>query len=178
MKGRSEIKGKSPRRSIWIKFRRLHPFSKEPFIDSMERELKWLYHIAQTEGAKNYTRIVIKNDELLKIRQLYRVSAFNEFPPETAAVYEKVARCFPGSQVYACGSRVRGDYVDFNEANRHEKIVIQARKAAGMKHREQSDFDFWVAPGAVQVGALPQNSERARLRIPESEKVAIPIYYG
>jgi len=172
------VKDKSPRRSIWIKFRRLHPFNKEPFLDSMERETKWLYHIAQTEGAKNYTRIVVKNDELLKIRELYRVSKFEAFPPETKAVYTAVAKCFPGFQVYACGSRVRGDYVDFNEANRHEKIVIQARKAAGMKHREQSDYDFWVAPGAVQVGALPQNSERARLRIPESEKVAIPIYYG
>jgi hypothetical protein len=47
-----------------------------------------------------------------------------------------------------------------------------------MKSKIESDFDFLVSPDAVQVGELPENTERVRCRIPENERIEIPIFYG
>lgn len=121
-------------------------------------------------------KIHVDNSLLLKIRGIYGVQRFEQFPAYTKAVYSAVAIQFPNSQVYACGSRVRGDYSDIG-VHPTDVQVTYARKQAGMKQRAQSDYDFWVEPGARQVGDLPANTDRCRLRIPENEKVAIPIYY-
>ena len=109
-----------------------------------------------------------------KLRKLRGVKTFDDFPESTKAVYMEAARCFPGWQVWACGSRVRGDYREKNDYF----FVNIAREMAGMKMKDESDFDFLVAPDAVQVGELPENTERVRCRIPESELIEIPVYYG
>lgn len=102
------------------------------------------------------------------------VRLFDQMPTKTRKVYLAVAKCFPGVQVWAVGSRVRGDYVDQMDG----ELVRGARSKAGMKPKLESDFDFLVAPDAVQVGELPPNTERVKCLIPESEKVKIPVYYG
>lgn len=107
------------------------------------------------------------------LRKLRGVKQFSQFPSRTQEIYLAVAKCFPGVQVWAVGSRVRGDYVE-----RYDYFFVSAaRNEAGMKQKTESDFDFLVSPDAVQVGELPPNTERVRCRIPESEKIAIPIYY-
>jgi len=121
------------------------------------------------------------------LRQLREVKTFADFPQSTQDIYLQVAKCFPGWQVWAVGSRVRGDYIDVPEIQENGKHkrgdwleysnVIRAREAAGMKDKVNSDYDFLVAPGAVQVGELPPNTERVRCRIPENERVGIPIFH-
>ena len=63
---------------------------------------------------------------------------------------------------------------------RHDSWVCSIiwRERAGMKFKEESDYDFLVSPDAVQVGELPPNTERVRCRIPENERIEIPIYVG
>lgn len=107
------------------------------------------------------------------LRKLRGVKSFDQFPESTKRVYLQVAKCFPGIQVWAFGSRVVGHYVD----KRDGEEIRAARKIAGIKDKIESDFDFLVEPNAIQVGELPPNTERVRCRIPESEKIAIPIYY-
>ena len=108
------------------------------------------------------------------LREIRGVRLFDQMPTPTRWVYSDIARCFPGAQVWAVGSRVRGDYVIDGDGD----WVREARRKAGMKDKTESDFDFLVSPDSVQVGELPQNTERVRCRIPESEKVMIPIFYG
>ena len=106
------------------------------------------------------------------LRQLRGVKTFADFPRSTQGIYLQVAKCFPGWQVWAVGSRVRGDYVErFEGAD-----IYAARYRAGMKSKIESDFDFLVSPEAVQDGELPPNTERVKCRIPESEKIPIPIF--
>jgi len=111
--------------------------------------------------------------DLVELRKMRGVKAFDEFPKATQEIYLAVAKCFPGWQVWAVGSRVRGDYIDKIDYGR---FVQKARAKAGMKPKDESDFDFMVAPDAVQVGELPPNTERLKCRIPESEKIEIPIF--
>lgn len=109
-----------------------------------------------------------------RLRELRGVKSFADFPKLTQVIYLAVARCFPGVQVWAVGSRVRGDYKDKNDG----LLIRNARIIVGMKDKAESDFDFLVAPDAVQVGELPPNAERVRCVILEKERIEIPIYYG
>lgn len=108
------------------------------------------------------------------LRHIYRVSKYRYFPLEARDVYKKIAGCFPGVQVYACGSRVRGDYIE------KESLIFwqikDARMKAGMAPKEDSDFDFWVAPEFMPVSDLPPFADRCRLRIPKNEKIPLPMW--
>lgn len=108
------------------------------------------------------------------LREIRGVRLFDQMPTMTRWIYGDVARCFPGIQVWAVGSRVRGDYVLETDG----EWIRAARRKAGMKDKVESDYDFLVAPDAVQVGELPPNTERVRCRIPDNEKIEIPIFYG
>lgn len=159
----------------WVKFRLKHPYSKDEFSADAEKLTKWRYHNVARMAEPELKTIAIDNADLLEIRKRYRVSRYEDFPDFTKAIYNSIARCFAGFQVYACGSRVRGDYIDPD----HPEFlrVNYARKKAMMKPVTESDFDFWVEPGAIQVKNGTPSHDRARLRIPEKEKVAIPIHY-
>jgi len=164
----------------WIRFRQLHPFNREPFMPNADNYKRWnrmnVNAMSVKASLENLPKITVDNSLILKIREIYRVTKFEEFPGSTQVMYNTIARCFPRAQVYACGSRVRGDYVDAYGVRSAERQVEIARAKAGLKHRRMSDYDFWVEPGAEMVGALPESADRCRLRIPENEKVAIPIY--
>lgn len=118
---------------------------------------------------------IIRDFSGLKIlRDTRSVRRFWEMPTTTQAVYLEVAKCFPGVRVWACGSRVRGDYVEVND----KEIVRQWRVNAGMKNKAESDFDFWINGAPHPVRELPANTEQVKCRVPDTEKVAIPIYVG
>lgn len=108
------------------------------------------------------------------LREIRGVRLFDQMPTRTRRVYSDIARCFPGVQVWAVGSRVRGDYVLESDGD----WIREARRKAGMKDKTESDFDFLVSPDAVQVGDLPPNTERVRCRVPMNERIEIPIYHG
>lgn len=163
----------------WVKFRTLHPYSRDEFSTAPEKLTKWRHHNAARMSQPEYRTITVNNNMLLKVRDMFRVNNFDDMPNKTQMKYMAISRCFPGFQVYACGSRVRGDYIHETTIGKHglASTVSLARELAGMKVRKSSDYDFWVEPAAIQVRALPPNCDRARLRIPEKEKVAIPIFY-
>lgn len=130
---------------------------------------------AQTKPAPNQWGEPITRDlsGVEHLRELRGVKAFDEMPLYVRRVYLDVARCFPGVEVWAVGSRVRGDYVEPGDGIK----IRAARKAAGMKPKTESDFDFFVLDSAVQpVCELPPNTERVRARVPKEEMVPIPIF--
>jgi hypothetical protein len=115
------------------------------------------------------------NRDLTAIEELRNgrgVKAFHEMPPMHQAAYLCIASHYPGVQVYACGSRVRGDYVDL--WSKHH--VREARAAAGMRDKKESDFDFVLAQNATPIDFLPKWADRVTCQVPASEMVKIPIY--
>lgn len=109
-----------------------------------------------------------------ELRKTRGVKTFADFPERTQEIYLQVAKCFPGWQVWACGSRVVGHYVD----KRDGEEIRRARIDAGIKDKIESDFDFLVEPNANQSGKLPDGAERVRCKIPSNEKIKVPIYLG
>lgn len=157
---------------VFLKFKEACPGNREGFEPSASNRHRWLHHIQAAENCSGYQKIENDGRALEKIAAGRRVSSLSEKPWYAENRYLRAAACFPGFQVYACGSRVRGDYVDSWDGPE----IRAARAAAGKSPKTRSDFDFWVEPGAVQVGELPDGMERVRCKVPESQKIAIPMW--
>jgi hypothetical protein len=99
-----------------------------------------------------------------------RVKRWKDFPPTTKRVYQQIADCFPGLRVYACGSRVTGQWCD-------ESTTLEFRKgriAAGYKNKTASDFDFWMDRRVEPVRPLPDGADWVRLRVTKPERIMLP----
>ena len=107
-----------------------------------------------------------------KIRAVRRVTKSGEFSPIQKEYYEALARLFQNTQVYACGSQVRGDWMD----DETDQYILSAREKAGMRVDRYSDYDFWVEPAIAAKGTLYCHFDRYRGRFNLTEMVAIPIY--
>lgn len=126
----------------------------------------------KTPADKWGTPIVRDFSGVERLRKLRGVKTWEGFTESTKAIYLAVARCFPGVQVYACGSRVRGDYRNIDD----DFTVNLARESAGMKLKQESDFDFFIYGQPEPVRPLPPNTEQVKCRVPENEFIPIPIF--
>ena len=158
---------------IFTKFLALHPNRLEIYDPTPENVQRWQWHIRQRELSPKYAKMHFDYTLIEAIRQERGVKEFKDFPVLAQVCYTYIATMFPGEQVYACGSRVRGDYNDDNN-----EMVNHARILAGMKPNTVSDFDYFVRKGAVQRG-IPHDKfkfDRMRVKLPLDEMVKIPIY--
>lgn len=100
-----------------------------------------------------------------------RVRKWEDFDERTKGVYRHIASLFPVSPVYACGSRVRGDRVEYLDSDE----VRKWRAMIGKTDKDVSDYDFWTTPDAEQIEELPRYADRIRHGIPKDEKILIPM---
>jgi hypothetical protein len=157
---------------VFLRFKATCPGNKEGFEPSAANRHRWLHHIQAAASCSGFQKIEHDGAALEKIAAARRVTSIGQMPWYAQCRYLRAAACFAGFQVFACGSRVRGDYVDGWDGEE----VRRARAAAGKSPKKRSDYDFWVEPGAVQMGELPDGMERVRCKIPESHKIAIPMW--
>ncbi|MCB0542102.1 MAG: hypothetical protein KDC70_01205 [Saprospiraceae bacterium] len=160
-----------PSIQIFDAFKRACPCSGELYNPAPENVRRWLYHIATQNARKQYPKIHFDPEPLSKIQNARRVVTFSGFPEVTKNLYLHVGACYAGEQVFACGSRVRGDYVDASDG----REIREARQAAGKAPKVFSDFDFFTGPYAVQQGPLPFGAERVRCKV-KSDKILIPMW--
>ncbi len=128
---------------------------------------------------KMLTVVVNQKKDIEAIQKKRMVTTWSEFTYHTKTVYQQIADAYPGIQVYACGSRVRGDYIDwiafFDDDGISYTEVKDARMKAGMAPKTLSDYDYWIPPN-VQTAVTSSDADRCRLRIPESEKIKLPMW--
>ena len=159
---------------IWARFKAIHPNTPEN-PDYYEASVKrWLYHINEAEKNKGFERAELDMSEIERIREENRVKKWADFNSFQKVSYRAIAESYMGVQIFACGSQVRGDYMEYPP---REKVII-ARQKAGMRTDRFSDFDFWVEHGFKPTSPLPNYADRYRGKFNEKEMVAIPIYYG
>lgn len=82
------------------------------------------------------------------------VERWEDFPPETRAVYARIAQACHPFVPYACGSRLHGYYLDSLD----DRARVLLRIEAGLPPRV-SDFDFWVDSRCIP-GPLPDGADR------------------
>ncbi len=162
-------------RAIYQEFSRRHASRTEPYNPTPANVQRWKWHIKQSQWNElpKYVPTFVPADIEAFIEKR-RVRTFADFSPLVQSVYRHIASFFPGEQVYACGSRVRGDYIEHLDPPQ----VRKWRKETGKADKEVSDYDFYVSPDARQFGELPKHADRLRHGIPEEQKIPIPIMEG
>lgn len=100
-----------------------------------------------------------------------KVRRWEDFDERTKGVFRHIGSLFPTAPVYACGSRVRGDYVNIEDW----KQIHEWRAIAGKTCKIESDYDFWTPLDAEQIRELPRYADRIRHGIPDDEKILIPM---
>ena len=157
---------------IWLSFKELHPNTPENPDYSEASVKRWLYHINEAEKNKGFEKVELDMTEIGAIRKRKAISRWDDFDAYQKRMYLSIGKCYPGSQVFACGSQVRGDHMTM------DSHIISARKKAGMRTDRESDFDYWIHPNIPTAALIPAESDRYRGKFNEKEMVAIPIYYG
>lgn len=161
---------------VWRLFKQACPNNKERYRPTPANIQRWKWHIK--EAAKRKEEIAQAKkwewdlpESFLKLIERRRVRRWEDFDEKTQSIYRHIADMFPGFPVYACGSRVRGDYTEYLDPTE----IKEWRKRAGKAEKERSDYDFWTPLNAVQYGELPDYADRLRHGIPENEKILIPM---
>jgi len=98
-----------------------------------------------------------------------KVTRWEDFPLGTQDAYLAIAACYPGLQVYACGSRVKGYYADEGD------IRAQHIRSALGKRKLVSDFDFIAPRGATPVKPLPPRTDISGVHPMEGSVIPVPI---
>lgn len=158
--------------AIYTAFKQRFFLSAEIYDPKPDNVRRWKYHLCQVDHWKEMCQPVTWDlGPLEAIMQQRRVTRFVDMPRKTREIYMQVAACFPGQQVFACGSRVRGDYVDPEDPEE----IMEARRLAG-KRVKYSDWDYWVPGIFPPVGVLPEHTEQVKAVVPAGEKIAIPMF--
>lgn len=159
---------------IYKKYKAAYPASAEPFDPSAKNIARWETALSNKAKADAITGDAILLDfcDIEALRSARAVKEYSEFPPQTQKVYQAVKEAFIGVPCFACGSRVRGDHVDF--WNECDGAIRRARAKAGMRDKQESDFDFWVSGEHEAQCDIPLNSERVRTKISKKEMVELP----
>lgn len=162
-------------RLLFEQFKELHPNSLDEFVPSQANIQRWRWHLAH---AKNdvLPREAPKVDITLEayIAQT-RVSSLEEMPLYMQERFREISNLIPGHDVYACGSRVRGGYVEAWTPD-HIKAMVYVNRSP----KKESDYDVWVQ--GIQHSSAELKAIRKRLPeyadillyVPDNEKILIP----
>lgn len=164
-------------REVFDLFKTLHPNSTEEFNPTPGNVQRWRWHngTAQLQRAsdlihaKKYEHKI--PDSFAELIEKRRVQSFDDFDARTKGIYRHIASLFPGVDVFACGSRVRGDYVNAGD----DPKICEWRAAIGKAEKVESDFDFYAPLDAIPVSDIPPYADRLRHGIPAEEKILIPM---
>ena len=161
----------------WQRFRLAHPHSREPFVDTPGNRLRWEYHLREVQKNKQNTtsRMVLRpipNARMGNVWKSRAPASFEKMDVQTQQRYGMIYDCFPGIQIFACGSRVNGDYVD----TWSEPHIREMRRALGKADKDESDFDFWVPSNISPVSILPTFADRLFYLPAGERKIPVPMW--
>lgn len=162
---------------IFLKFKQYCPNSREQFMPTEQNVIRWQWHIRELEGAKNplgitATPVFRKRSKRPALFERRRVSSFDEMPPHMRERFGQIASHFPGVQVWACGSRVAGDYVEIWDGD----DIRQMRAKHDKPEKRESDFDFWIDGLPTPIGELPDWADWVRGFIDETQRIKIAMW--
>lgn len=161
---------------IYLKFKSFCPNSREPFNPTETNVIRWQWQIRELEQAKQTLGVpqkpIFRRKSWPRKFERRRVKSFEEMPPYMREQYGEIASHFPGVQVWACGSRVAGDYIEPWDGD----DIRQLRAKTFKPNKTQSDFDFWIEGEPTPVDGLPVWADQLRGLLPETERIKIAMW--
>lgn len=182
-------------RQLYDQFIELHPNSREQFEPTPENLQRWHWHIVEA-GKRPAGEAVDMSipEQALSIAKGRSFATFYDMPPYMRERYLHIAGLFPGIQFYACGSRVKGEYIEkwSGESIRH------LRKMLHKPEKEESDYDVCMdSPNPEPKHLLSKRKDgdtwkpvdlKSKIRaglpkwadlitgVPKDEKIPIPVW--
>ena len=163
---------------LFVKFKKLHPYNREAYVPSEQNIARWKYHIAQYEKHELPLKEYLHSPKqwAIELADSRRVRSFDDFDPDTQRRYLHLSGRFPGIQLYACGSRVKGDWIDDETDSR----IVEMRRELG-KANKRSDFDFTIPSMTADekykaMRLLPAGYDLLIFGVPEDEMIPIPMW--
>lgn len=128
-------------RDLFDRFKQAFPNSKEQFLPTLENVMRWQWSMNEAElrAQRETMPFAMKDDRSAKaLAKARRVSVFDKMPIASRDKFLILASLFPGRKVYACGSRVTGEYVETDSP----KNVLKMREVLLKKEVKESDYDI------------------------------------
>ena len=161
---------------VYQRFKAFHKNSLEEYNPTPENVARWRQHILHHESVlamfnpeKKFRKEYVQ--EFVDLIEKRKVRFWEEMNVGIKSHYESIAARFPRNQVYAVGSRVRGDYVE-----RYDPEQVRLwRKEAFKRDVKVSDYDFIVEGLNPDGRELPEYADWLKY-FPEQEKIPIPMW--
>lgn len=165
--------------TIFDKFKTAYPNNREDYIPTPSNIARWDWHLKNTPQRVHGGKVE-PNPDAIRIAQDRRVKSFEEMPEDTKEKYLVLASLFPGRQIWACGSRVSGEFIGSEFPDRSFSIRWM-RKELGRAEKPQSDYDFWMPllPGENRVEImmlLPSWADLLPHGVPDEQKILVPMW--
>lgn len=165
---------------LFDRFKKAYPNSSEEFDPTLENVMRWRWSLNEAElrAQRETMPFAMKDDRSAKaLANARQVRVFDKMPAGAREKFLILASLFPGRKVYACGSRVTGEYVE----NDSPGNVLKMREVLLKKKAKESDYDIWVE---MNKGDKISNLRKLLpawgdlvMNLPESEpKVLIPMW--
>ncbi len=144
----------SPRRNIdtmysaedlYNAFKAIAVNSSEGYAPTLENMQRWRWHIENAD-MEVHPELVFENDEMAAAKANARAFAtWEEMPYQSKMKYLEIADSVPGVQLYACGSRIDGTYVDGLSSG----DIRAMRRALRKPDKFVSDYDVCMDGGEI-----------------------------
>ena len=167
-------------RDLFDRFKATSPNSKEEFNPTLDNVKRWRWAISEAEqrAQRETMPFAMKDDRSARsLANARQVRVFDKMPAAMREKFLFLASLFPGRKVYACGSRVTGEYIEVDSP----KNVLSMREVLLKKEVKESDYDIVVElnPGEKVTDlrkGLPKWADLV-INLPQSEpKILIPMW--
>ena len=167
-------------RETYDQFTALHPNAAEDFNPTRQNVTRWNWHNLRASERPTFEQAppLADSADYVTAQRMALSRSFNSFGEMPAYMQEKyalLASLVPGLQLYACGSRVSGEYIEKNTGDE----ITAMRKALGKSPKMVSDYDvctdFMRYPRAVSLSQLlPPWADL--LHYQTTDKIPIPMW--
>jgi hypothetical protein len=167
-------------------FKARHPNNAEDLPLTPENIARMQWHLKQELRKGDFVEIEYKeNATARQMANTRRFETWGQMPPYMRVNYLRIADQYAGSQVFACGSRVNGEYLERWSSN----DVRDMRSGLMKSEKEESDYDFtgaeirksryFTCEGSethYTSKSLNINADYIHHQNPNDHKIAIPMW--
>ena len=168
---------------LLTEFRAKHPNNAEDLPLTPENIARLQWHLKQELRKGDFVEIEYKeNATARQIADIRRFETWEQMPLYMRANYLRIADYWAGTQCYATGSRVTGEYVE----RWNNEDIRQMRNDLGKSCKDESDYDYMISgsnignPETLHAASawryLKFDTDLIKHQNPNDHKILIPMW--
>ena len=166
-------------RQLFSEFKTLNPNSREAYDPTLPNLQRWHWHINEARFRPQYEKILPGEISSADRRFITarRFRTFKQLPKHMQEKYLQLAALFMGREVWACGSRTNGTWIEKDSLPE----VARMREGLGKTPKIESDYDIYFPlkhgeDRGELAALLPEWADLLLHGVPPDEKILIPMW--